>query len=41
MNESSLIILGETGTGKSSFCNALCLSPKCKVGNDLIQKQKQ
>ena len=35
MKESSLIILGETGTGKSSFCNALCLSPKCKVGNDL------
>lgn len=32
---SSIIVLGETGTGKSSFCNNLCLQPKCKVGDDL------
>ena len=29
---SSIIILGETGTGKSSFINNLCQAPKCKVG---------
>lgn len=29
---SSIIILGETGTGKSSFINNLCQIPKCKVG---------
>jgi GTP-binding protein EngB required for normal cell division len=32
---SSIIVLGETGTGKSSFCNNLCLQPKCKVGEEL------
>ena len=32
---SSIIVLGETGTGKSSFCNNLCLQPKCIVGEGL------
>ena len=32
---SSIIVLGETGTGKSSFCNNLCLQPKCQVGEGL------
>ena len=32
---SSIIVLGETGTGKSSFCNNLCLQPKCKIGEGL------
>ena len=32
---SSIIILGETGTGKSTFINNLCHTPKCKVGLDL------
>jgi hypothetical protein len=32
---SSIIVLGETGTGKSSFCNNLCIEPKCIVGEGL------
>jgi hypothetical protein len=32
---SSIIVLGETGTGKSSFCNNLCIEPKCVVGEGL------
>ncbi len=32
---SSIIVLGETGTGKSSFCNNLCLQPKSRVGEEL------
>ena len=32
---SSIIVLGETGTGKSSFCNNLCIEPKCLVGEGL------
>ena len=32
---SSIIVLGETGSGKSTFCNNLCLQPKCAVGDDL------
>ena len=32
---SSIIVLGETGTGKSSFCNNLCIEPKCEVGEGL------
>lgn len=32
---SSIIVLGETGTGKSTFCNNLCLQPKCVVGEGL------
>ena len=37
MNENitSIIVLGETGTGKSSFCNILFNNPKCKIGEDL------
>ena len=34
-SKTSIIILGETGSGKSSFCNLLCENPKCKVGNEL------
>jgi GTP-binding protein EngB required for normal cell division len=34
-NITSIITLGETGTGKSSFCNALFKSPKCQIGEDL------
>ena len=33
-SKTSIIILGETGSGKSSFCNLLCENPKCKVGNE-------
>ena len=32
---SSIIVLGETGTGKSTFCNNLCLQAKCAVGEGL------
>ena len=32
---SSIIVLGETGTGKSSFCNNLCLNKKCQIGEGL------
>jgi GTP-binding protein EngB required for normal cell division len=32
---SSIIVLGETGVGKSSFCNKLCSTPKCKIGENL------
>ena len=37
MNEdiSSIIVLGETGSGKSSLVNKLLKDPKCKVGNEL------
>lgn len=34
-NNTSIIVLGETGTGKSSFCNTLFSSPKCKIGENL------
>ena len=32
---SSIILLGETGVGKSSFANKLFNVPKFKVGNEL------
>ena len=32
---SSIILLGETGVGKSSFANKLFNIPKFKVGNEL------
>ena len=38
---SSIIILGETGTGKSTFINNLCQTPKCKVGLDLNSETEE
>lgn len=38
---SSIIILGETGTGKSSFINNLCQAPKCKVGLGLDSETEE
>ena len=38
---SSIIILGETGTGKSTFINNLCLTPKCKVGLGLDSETEE
>ena len=37
----SIIILGETGTGKSTFINNLCLTPKCKVGLGLDSETEE
>lgn len=38
---SSIIILGETGTGKSTFINNLCLTPICKVGLGLDSETEE
>ena len=38
---SSIIIVGETGTGKSSFINNLCQTPKCKVGLGLDSETEE
>ena len=38
---SSIIILGETGTGKSTFINNLCQMPKCKIGLGLDSETKE
>ena len=38
---SSIRVLGETGSGKSTFCNNLCLQPKCAVGDDLNSKTER
>lgn len=38
---SSIIILGETGTGKSTFINNLCQKPKCKVGLGLESETEE
>ena len=41
IESSSIIILGETGTGKSTFINNLCQTPKCKVGLDLNSETEE
>ena len=38
---SSIIILGETGTGKSTFINNLCQIPRCKVGIGLDSETEE